>query len=99
MVGRSTRVNREKKEAYKTMRRNSDLSTISEYKKRKREGKRAVAKARARASEHLYKELDTKEGEKKMFRIARVRNHAKYDISDTVGIMDRNCNLVYDAGM
>ena len=84
------------KEAYKSMTRNSDLSTISEYKKCKRETKRAVAKARARASERLYEKLDTKEGEKKKFRIARARNHAKRDVSDAVGIMDRDCNLVYD---
>ena len=85
-----------KKEAYKSMTRNGDLSTSSEYKKCKQEAKKAVVKARARASERLYEELDTKEGEKKTFRIARARNHAKRDVSDTLGIIGRSCNLVYD---
>ena len=45
------------------------------------EAKRAVAVARAEAASELYEELETVEGQKKIYRIAKYRNKATKDIS------------------
>ena len=42
-----------------------------EYKERTREVKREVAKAKHKAYEELYDRLDTKEGEKDLYKLAR----------------------------
>ena len=52
-----------------------------EYKRKKKEAKRAVAVARAEAASELYEELETVEGQKKIYRIAKYRNKATRDIS------------------
>ena len=44
------------------------------YKQRTREVKREVAKAKQKTYEELYDRLDTKEGEKVLYRLARQRN-------------------------
>ena len=59
----------------KDMKKKWDLSGGDEdkeiYRKAKKEAKRAVAKARSRELATVYRELDTPEGQKNIFRIAK----------------------------
>ena len=49
------------------------------YKEAKREAKRTVAVERARAAQELYEKLDTREGEKAIYRLAKSRDQATKD--------------------
>ena len=51
------------------------------YRIAKKEAKAAVARARQESVEEAYKELETREGEKKIFKIAEARNKATKDIT------------------
>ena len=42
--------------------------------------KRVVAKAKGKAFDELYEKLDTKEGEKDLYRLARQRDRAGKDV-------------------
>ena len=44
------------------------------YKEAKRDAKKAVVEAKDRAFEAFYQKLDTKEGEKCIFKLAKVRS-------------------------
>ncbi|XP_019744436.1 uncharacterized protein LOC109527143 [Hippocampus comes] len=65
-----------------------------EYKKMTREVKREVAKAKQKAYEELYERLDTKEGEKELYRLARQRNQAGKDVQQVRLIKDREGNVI-----
>ncbi|KAI5610013.1 hypothetical protein C0J50_5366 [Silurus asotus] len=56
--------------------RQSDEKSRQEYKEMRQQVKRDVAKAKEKAYEELYERLDTKEGEKDLYRLARQRNRA-----------------------
>lgn len=51
------------------------------YKEAKKEAKRAVAEAKNRAWDELYSELETPEGEKKLFKLAKKRDKASKDLT------------------
>lgn len=65
-----------------------------EYKERTREVKREVAKAKQKAYEELYQRLDTREGEKELYRLARQRNQAGKDVQQVRLIKDREGNVI-----
>ncbi|XP_062866594.1 uncharacterized protein LOC134329279, partial [Trichomycterus rosablanca] len=65
-----------------------------EYKGMKRKAKREVAKAKQKAYEELYGRLDTKEGEKDLYRLARQRNQAGKDVQQVRLVKDRNGNVL-----
>ena len=44
------------------------------YKEKKSKAKKAVAMAKGRTYDNLYARLETKEGEKELYRLARQRN-------------------------
>ena len=48
-----------------------------EYKEMRREAKKEVAKAKNNAYDELYQELDSKEGERTLYRLARQRPSGK----------------------
>ncbi|KAJ8333822.1 hypothetical protein SKAU_G00411410 [Synaphobranchus kaupii] len=54
------------------------------------EAKREVAKAKERAFSELYKRLDTKEGEKDLYRLSRQRDQAGKDVQQVRVIKDRD---------
>ena len=62
---------KEKKEAKKTWDKIRDKNTKKIYKEKKSKAKKAVAMAKGRAYEDLYARLETKEGEKELYRLAR----------------------------
>ena len=73
---------REKKEAYKRLK---DGSNHQAY-KNKKEAKRAVAKARGEVWREWYNNLEIKQGEENIFRIARTGAKQKKDIVHTAVI-------------
>ena len=56
-----------------------DASKLA-YKTARKQAKREVAKARNKGYEELYKNLETKEGENEVFKIAKQRNRQSKDV-------------------
>ena len=50
------------------------------YKEKKSKAKKAVAMANGHAYDNLYARLETKEGEKELYRLARQRDRAGKDV-------------------
>ena len=71
---------KEKKKAKKTWDKIRDKSTKKVYKEKKIKAKKEVAMAKGRASDNLYTRLETKEGEKELYRLARQRDRAGKDV-------------------
>ena len=53
-----------------------------------------MAKAKHKAYEELYDRLDTKEGEKDLYRLVRQRNQAGKDVQQVRLIKDRDGNII-----
>jgi exonuclease III len=64
------------------------------YRECKRECKRVVAKARREATDEWYKMLDTKQGAKEVYKIARNRLRAKEEIKGIPAIKDDGGNVL-----
>jgi hypothetical protein len=69
-----------------------DRSTdnIEKYKMAKKATKRAVSEARCRAYESLYQRLDTNEGERDIYKMAKIRERKMRDVDQV------KCILVKD---
>ncbi|KAK3541095.1 hypothetical protein QTP86_013354 [Hemibagrus guttatus] len=61
-----------------------------EYKELQRRVKREVSKAKQKASDELYTKLDTREGEKDLYRLARQRDRDGKDVQQVRVIKDRD---------
>ena len=66
------------------------------YKEKKKEAQRAVAKAKEEDYKEWYKNLDTWEGEKTIYRIAKQRAEAKRDIKEIKAIKDQQGEVMTD---
>ena len=64
------------------------------YKEAKKEARRAVAKARSETTEEWYQALDTKEGEKAIYKVARARQRARQDVGDLMVIEDEEGRIL-----
>ncbi|KAI5610690.1 hypothetical protein C0J50_11966, partial [Silurus asotus] len=65
-----------------------------EYKKMLQQVKRDVAKVKEKAYEELYERLDTKEGEKDLYRLARQRDRAGKDVLQVREVKDGEENVL-----
>ncbi|KAI5606596.1 hypothetical protein C0J50_2095 [Silurus asotus] len=74
--------------------RQSDEKSRQEYKEMREQVKRDVAKAKEKAYEELYKRLDTKEGEKDLYRLARQRDRAGKDVLQVRAVKDGEGNVL-----
>ena len=83
---------KEKKEAKKAWDKIRDENSKKIYKE-KSKAKKAVAMAKGRAHEHLYARLETKEGEKELYKLARQRDRAGKDVQLVRIIKDENSNV------
>ncbi|KAI5618058.1 hypothetical protein C0J50_22647, partial [Silurus asotus] len=72
----------------------SDEKSRQEYKEIRQQVKRDVAKAKEKTYEELYKRLDTKEGEKELYRLARQRDRAGKDVLQVRAIKDGEGNVL-----
>ena len=73
-----------------------DEESKQEYKEMRREAKKEVAKAKSKAYDELYEELDTKEGEKILYRLARQRHQAGKDVQQVRMMKDKDGNVMTD---
>ena len=83
---------KEKKEAKKAWDKTKKV-----YKEKKSKAKKAVAMAKGRAYDDLYARLETKEGEKELYRLARQRNRAGKDVQHVRVIKDENGNVMINS--
>ncbi|XP_056134022.1 uncharacterized protein LOC130110842 [Lampris incognitus] len=65
-----------------------------EYKAMQRKVKREVVKAKEKVYGELYDRLDTKEGEKDLYGLAKQRDRAAKDVQQVRAIKDRNGNVL-----
>ncbi|XP_034047688.1 collagen alpha-2(V) chain [Thalassophryne amazonica] len=85
-----------KKEAYKSWQRSGGDDKRNAYKEAKREAKRAVAKAKKEVWKDWYDNLETKEGEKKIYKVAKQRARTRQDVGEVAGIKNKNGVLLTD---
>ncbi|EYB86036.1 hypothetical protein Y032_0286g1389 [Ancylostoma ceylanicum] len=76
------RVVKAKKDAFKAWQKTMTLEALAEYKRKKKETKAEVAKAKNAAMDELYEKLDSSQGEKHVFRLAKARHWASLDLSE-----------------
>ena len=88
---------KEKKEAKKAWDKIRDENTKKVYKEKKNKAKKAVAIAKGRAYDDLYARLETKEGEKELYRLTRQRNRAGKDVQHVRVIKDENGNAMVNS--
>ena len=67
---------------------------MQKYKVAKKNAKRAVSEARGQAYEDLYHNLSTKEGEKNVYRLAKLRERKTRDFNQVKCIKDDNNKLL-----
>ena len=91
------RAKKEKKEAKKAWDKIRDENTKKMYKEKKSKAKKAVAMAKGRAYDDLYARLETKEGEKEFYRLARQRDRAGKDVQHVRVIKDENGNVIVNS--
>ena len=66
-------------------------------KEKKNKEKKAVAMAKGRAHDDLYARLETIEGEKELYRLARQRDRAGKDVQHVRVIKDENGNVMVNS--
>ena len=86
-----------KKEAKKAWEKIRDENSKKIYKKKKSKAKKAVALAKGRAYDDLYARLETKEGEKELYRLASQRDKAGKDVQHVRVIKDKNGNVMVNS--
>ena len=87
---------KEKKEAKKAWDKIRDENTKI-YKEKKNKAKKTVAMAKGRAYDNLYARLETKEGEKELYRLARQRDRAGKDVQHVRVLKDENGNVIVNS--
>ena len=88
---------KEKKEAKKAWDKIRDENTKKMYKEKKSKAKKAVAMEKGRAYDNLYARLETKKGEKELYRLARQRDRAGKDVQNVRVIKDENGNVMVNS--
>lgn len=71
-----------------------DEESRQEYKLMRHKAKREVAKAKEKVYGELYERLDTKEGEKDLYRLARQRDRAGKDVQQIRVMKDRDGSML-----
>ena len=87
---------RKKRLAKKRWDMQRDEESKQEYKEMRREAKKEVAKAKNNAYDELYQELDSKEGERTLYRLARQRNQAGKDVQQVRMMKDKDGKVMTD---
>ncbi|KAL6584159.1 hypothetical protein OROMI_003448 [Orobanche minor] len=77
-----------KRECYKVLGKCSSDENYERYKKARTEAKKAVRNARSKVNKELYARLDTKEGEKDIYKLARMRERKTLDIGKVKCVKD-----------
>ena len=85
---------KEKKECYRSLFHDRSAVNIERYKVAKKTAKRAVSEAKGRAYDDLYRRLSTKEGEKDVYKMARIRERKTRDLNQVKCIKDEMDQLL-----
>ncbi|EYB93784.1 hypothetical protein Y032_0179g755 [Ancylostoma ceylanicum] len=72
------------------------LEALAEYKRKKKETKAEVAKAKNATMDELYEKLDSTQGEKHVFRLAKARHKASLDLSEVRAVKDEDGKVLRD---
>ena len=87
---------RKKRLANKWWDMQTDEESKQEYKEMRREAKKEVAKAKNKAYDELYEELDSKEGERTLYRLARQRHQAGKEVQHVRMMKDKDGKVMTD---
>ena len=71
-----------------------DEESKQKYEEMRREAKKEVANAKSKAYDELYEELDTKEGENTLYRLASQRHQAGKDVQQVRMMKDKDGNVI-----
>jgi Reverse transcriptase (RNA-dependent DNA polymerase) len=85
---------KDKKAKFKKWQRTRVEADLKVYMEAKKEAKRIVAKAKTETHKELYRKLETKEGEKMVFKLARTRERATRDIQQVKCIKNREGRII-----
>ncbi|KAL0818491.1 hypothetical protein ABMA28_008946 [Loxostege sticticalis] len=85
----------EKKEAFKMWQTTKTNEDRDFYKLKKKEARKVVAVERSRATKELYDSLESKDGQKLIYKLAKSRNQATQDIIKSKVVIGPNGNLLY----
>ncbi|KAL0810434.1 hypothetical protein ABMA28_010573 [Loxostege sticticalis] len=86
---------KKKKEAFKTWQTTKTDADRGVYKDRKKEARKVVAIARSEATKELYNSLETKDGQKLIYKLAKARNQATKDVAKTKIVKGQDGTLLY----
>ena len=84
---------KEKKLALQQMKEYENDITKERHRQAKRKAKRAIAIAKRHAYKDWYEKLDTPEGEKIIYIVAKARNEGRKDVGELSIIKDQNGNM------
>jgi ribosomal protein L20A (L18A) len=79
---------KEKKDCFRRLYLDRSADNMEKYKMTEKATKRAVSEARGQAYEDLYQRLGTKEGEKDIYRMAKIRERKTRDVDQVKCIKD-----------
>ncbi|EYC43100.1 hypothetical protein Y032_0503g2638 [Ancylostoma ceylanicum] len=85
-----------KKDAYKAWQKTKSLSSLAEYKLRKKEAKAAVARAKNAVMDELYDKLESSQAEKHVFRLAKARHRASLDVTEVRAVKNEDGEVLRD---
>ena len=88
---------KEKKKAKKALNKTRNKNIKKIYKEKKSKAKKAVAMAKGRAYDNSYARLETKEGEKELYRLVRQKNTAGKDVQHVRIIKDENAYVMVNS--
>ena len=77
-------------DSYRDLKKNCDGVSFEQYKLAKKEAKKAVQNARAKVYKEACEKLDTKEVEKDIYRIARIRERKTKDLCNVRCVKDED---------
>ena len=87
-----------KEKAFKAYQKDKSEEQHCAYKEANKAAKRAVAMAKEEAYEELYTKLDTREGAKIIYKLARSRDRRSRDISDIAYVKDEDGTILIESG-
>ncbi|EYC05888.1 hypothetical protein Y032_0079g1241 [Ancylostoma ceylanicum] len=90
------RVVKAKKDAFKAWQKTMTLEALAEYKRKKKETKAEVVKAKNAAMDEVHEKLDSSQGEKHVFRLAKARHKAFLDSSEVRAVKDEGGKVLRD---
>ncbi|XP_071678134.1 uncharacterized protein [Lolium perenne] len=88
------KVIREKKDCFRCLYLDRSAANMEKYKVAKKAAKRAVSEARGPAYEDLYQRLNTKEGKRDIYKMAKFRERKTRDVNEVKCIKDGEDQLL-----